>query len=113
MNNTNKERAQAESIRRQYVNREQDKIEQLRRLDNKVKMPGRIMASLMGVVGALILGGGMSLIIVWENMEKGITLGIPGMIVALLAYPVYSFITGRRKKKYAEEIFKLSDEIRE
>ncbi len=112
VNHTDKELAQAESIRRQYINRDQDKIEQLRRLDSKVKMPGRIVASLMGIAGALVMGGGMSLTMVWDNMENGLLLGIPGMIVALLAYPVYTLITRKRKKKYAEEIFKLSEEIK-
>lgn len=112
MNNTNKERIQAENIRKQYINREQDKMEQLRRLDNRVKIPGRIVGSLMGGVGALIMGGGMSLIMVWDNMKNGLSLGIPGMIIALLAYPTYSLITGKRKKKYAEMIFKLSEEIK-
>ena len=58
MNNTNKERIKAENIRKQYINRDQDKMEQLRRLDNRVKIPGRIVGSLMGGVGALIMGGG-------------------------------------------------------
>ena len=54
----------------------------------------------------------MSLIMVWNNMKNGLSLGIPGMIIALLAYPTYSLITGKRKKKYAEMIFKLSEEIK-
>lgn len=112
INITDKERAQAEKIRRQYINRDQDKLELLRRLDGKVKMPGRIAGSLMGVVGTLIMGGCMSLIMVWGNMEKGLILGVPGMILALLAYPTYSLITSRRKKKYAEEIFILSEEVK-
>lgn len=48
MNYTNKERAQADNIPIQYINRDQDKMEQLRRLDSKVKLPGRIVASLTG-----------------------------------------------------------------
>jgi hypothetical protein len=39
------------------------------------------------------------------------TLPIPGMVVAILAYPVYQLITNNRKKKYADEIMRLSDDL--
>ena len=99
----------AESIRRQYIPREDDKIEQLQKLDNKVKTPGKVVASILGVVGALVMGSGMALVMVWENMTMGLALSIPGLIVALLAFPVYALITNSRKKKFASEIIRLSD----
>ena len=101
----------AENIRRQYISREDNKIEQLQKLDNKVKAPGKIAASILGVIGALVLGAGMSLIMVWENMYMGLIVSIPGLVVALLAYPVYAVITNSRKKKYAAEIIRLSDDL--
>ena len=99
----------AESIRRQYIPREDNKIEQLQKLDNKVKTPGKVVASILGVVGALVMGSGMALVMVWENMTMGLALSIPGLIVALLAFPVYALITNSRKKKFASEIIRLSD----
>lgn len=101
----------AENIRRQYIPREDNKIEQLQRLDNKVKTPGKVVASILGVVGALVMGSGMALVMVWENMTMGLALSIPGMVVALLAFPVYALITNSRKKKYASEIMRLSDSL--
>lgn len=101
----------AEHIRRQYVSREANKLEQLHRLDSKVKGPGRVLASVFGSIGALTMGGGMSLIMVWGNLAMGLPLGIIGMLLALLAYPLYQFTTNKRKKKYADEIMKLSDEV--
>lgn len=101
----------AENIRRQYVSREDSKIEQLQKLDNKVKLPGKIVSNIIGVIGALAMGAGMSLIMVWTNMQLGLILSIPGLIVALLAYPVYALITNSRKKKYAAEIMRLSDDV--
>ncbi len=98
----------AEDIRRQYISREDNKIEQLQRLDNKVKLPGKIAASILGV---LVMGSGMSLIMVWEDMQPGLLLGIPGMVAAVLAYPAYALITNSRKKKYAPEIIRLSDDV--
>lgn len=99
----------AENIRRQYISREDNKIEQLQKLDNKVKAPGKVVASILGVVGALVMGSGMALVMVWENMTIGLALSIPGLIVALLAFPVYALITNSRKKKFASEIMRLSD----
>ena len=101
----------AENIRRQYVSREDNLIEQLEKLDNKVKLPGRIIASIFGVIGALIMGAGMSLVMVWGNMSLGLPISIPGLVVALLAYPVYALITNSRKKKYKAEIMRLSDAL--
>lgn len=101
----------AEDIRRQYVPHEENKMEQLQKLDNKVKLPGRIVSCMLGVIGALVMGAGMSLIMVWENMTTGLMLSIPGMVGALAAYPIYSVITNNRKKKYADEIMRLSDDL--
>lgn len=105
------DRQRAENIRRQYISREEDKMAQLQKLDDKVKMPGSVTAGILGVIGSLVMGAGMSLIMVWHDMGMGIGMGIPGMIVALLAYPVYTLITNSRKKKYATEIIRLTDDL--
>lgn len=105
------DRNQAERIRRQYQNREANKLEQLHRLDSKVKGPGRTVASIIGSIGALTMGGGMSLIMEWGNMTAGLPLGIVGLLLALIAYPIYLRMTAKRKKKYADEILRLSDEV--
>lgn len=108
-NATAQDQKKAEDIRRQYIPREDNKIEQLQRLDSKVKTPGKVVASILGVVGVLVMGSGMALVMVWENMTMGLALSIPGMIVALLAFPAYAVITNSRKKKYASEIMRISD----
>lgn len=111
LNTSNADRAIAQNIQKQYLSREENKIEELKRLDGKVKAPGKIISSILGIIGALTLGAGMSFIMVWNNMLPGLILGIPGLIVLLLIYPVYKMITGNRKKKYADEIIKLSDSL--
>ncbi len=110
-NAANRDVAKAKKIRRQYLSREENKMEQLKRMDDKVKAPGKIIASIMCVIGLLTMGSGMSQVMVWGNMTTGLKLGIPGLLIATLAYPVYFIITGRRKKKYATEIMKLSDNL--
>ncbi|WP_455614957.1 hypothetical protein [Eisenbergiella sp.] len=107
------ESAKAERIRKQYIDRKEDKLEQLRRLDGRVKAPGRAAAGILGTLGALIMGSGMSLVMVWGNMEYGLPLGITGMLLAILAYPVYSLITGKRKKRFAGQIMEISSGLME
>lgn len=101
----------AENIRRQYISQEENKMNQLQKLDNKVKMPGKIAGCFFGTLGALVMGMGMSFVMVWDNMTSGLIISIPGLIAALLAYPLYSLITNSRKKKYADEIIRLSNEL--
>lgn len=106
-----KETKQAEQIRRQYIERSQNKMEQLRDLDSKVKKPGTIISCVVGGIGSLVMGSGMSMTMLNGNMTLGIVIGVVGMIVAAVAYPIYKNITDNRKKKYADEIMKLSGEI--
>ncbi len=49
------------------------------------RLAGRI---LFGVVGALTLGAGMSLIMVWNNLILGITVGVVGLILLICLVPL-------------------------
>ena len=114
MNNyqaSERDQRKAEGIRRQYVSREENKMVQLQKLDSKVKLPGKIVGSILGVIGALVMGAGMSLVMVWGNMTMGLALSIPGLAVLLLGFLAYYLITGSRKKKYAAEIMRLSSDL--
>lgn len=108
-NITKKEMSQVEKIRSQYLDPQSNNVENIKKLDRKVKMPGTIVAYVLGIVGALVMGSGMSLIMVNGTLQTGLALSIPGLVVALAAYPVYKLITNSRKKKYANEILQLSN----
>lgn len=61
-----------------------------RKMENKepVKLSGRtIGAILIGIAGALLLGVGMCLTMVWSNMIVGILVGIAGIAVLLCLIP--------------------------
>ncbi len=65
-----------------------------RKMDNKapVKMSGKtIGAALIGIIGALLLGVGMCLTMVWSHMVMGIVIGLVGIVVLLCLIP---FIKG-------------------
>lgn len=105
------DKRRAEQIRRQYVAKDVNPAEKLAELDSRVKAPGRAVSIVIGIIGALIMGAGMSMIMVWGNMTSGLILSIPGLIAALAAYPVYELITNSRKQKFADEILRLSGDI--
>ena len=56
-----KQQAEIKSIRNKYLAPEPDKLEQLRRLDAGVAQKATAVSLIAGILGALILGLGMSL----------------------------------------------------
>lgn len=119
--NRNDQEFLVQKIRTQYTEKEHTGLDSLRALDAKVKRPANLFAYILGGVGALIMGSGMSLVMtdigttlgMNNTMNLGIVIGIVGLIIAIINYPVYKRILNSRKKKYADEILKLSDRIME
>lgn len=65
-----------------------------RRMEGKapVKLSGKtIVAWLIGIMGALALGVGMCLTMVWSHMVVGIIVGLAGIVILLCLIP---FING-------------------
>ena len=118
-----KEQAELKQIREKYTppTEVEDKMARLRRLDASVTNTAQAVALVFGVIGALILGFGMSLIMTdlaeifgsYKNMAMllGIAIGIVGGVLASLAYPVYNAIVKAKRKQLAPEIIRLTDEL--
>lgn len=108
-----KRQEEIEKIMSKYVEKEEDKMEQLRKLDQSVERPGTIASIVLGVVGALIMGTGMSMCIVQGGpfFVPGILIGVLGIAVLVLAYPVYKSMTKKQKEKLAPQILALSEEL--
>ena len=103
-------------IREKYVPNVPDaesKMERLRRLDESAAKPGMIAALIIGVIGTLVMGVGMCCTMVWGDrlFAVGIVVGVLGMGLIGAAYPVYSFITKKRREKIAPEVVRLADEL--
>lgn len=102
-------------IREKYApaTREEDKMEQLRRLDRAATKPGTAAALIVGTAGALTMGLGMCCTMVWGEtlFIPGIVIGIAGIAGICAAYPLYLRVTKRRRDKLAPEIIRLSDEL--
>ena len=117
--NQNDQQFMAQKIRTQYMEKQTSELDALRKLDAKVKRPANVFAYVFGSISAIIMGAGMSLIMtdigatigMDATMIPGILIGVLGMILALVNYPVYRGILGNRKKKYSAEILALSEKI--
>ena len=111
---TEVERKEIESIRRQYTEpdtKQESKLEKLRRLDAKVKNTPTIVALVLGVVGCLIFGLGLTTILEWKQMLLGAIVMAVGTVPMIFAYPAYKFTFKRYKKKYGAEIVSLSESL--
>lgn len=119
MNHNNDQKFMAQEIRSQYMEKQFTELDALRELDAKVKRPANVFAYVFGSVSALIMGAGMSLTMtdigamigMADSMKNGIVIGVIGMLMAIANYPMYQRILNSRKKKYADEILKISQKI--
>ena len=107
-----------EAIRKKYLPKEESKMEQLRRLHAIPTQKAQACAIALGVIGALILGTGMSLAMTdigsalgSLSMVIGIVIGIVGMVLVALAYPLYNRVLKKQREKIAPEILRLTDEL--
>ena len=110
---SSKRQEEVEKIKSKYIDKEEDKMETLRRLDKSVERPGTITSIVIGVIGTLIMGGGMSLVMVGpeEFFVLGIVIGIAGIAILATAYPVYKVITKKQREKIGPQILALSEEL--
>lgn len=108
-----KEQAEIKRIRSKYTPKEENKMEQLQRLDASATQKATMYAIIVGVIGALILGAGMSCCMVWTDalLIPGIVIGVIGMAVLAVAYPLYNRTLKKERERIAPEILRLTDEL--
>lgn len=116
-----KQQEELENIRKKYMPAEENKMDQLRRLDKSVTNKATMVSIIIGVVGTLIMGFGMSLAM--TNLGNalgmshnvgfvvGIVVGVIGMGVLGIAYPVYNRTLKNEREKIAPEIMRITDEL--
>lgn len=116
-----KEQEELRKIRQKYVPKEVDRMEQLRKLDAGVTRKAVVISLAAGVIGTLILGFGMSLIMtdVGETLGLygtiqvvlGVVIGMIGVVLVSVAYPIYNRIARKERERIAPEIIRLTDEL--
>ena len=117
--NKNDQEFLVQKIRTQYTEKEHTQLDELKELDAKVKRPANVFANVFGSISAIIMGSGMSLVMtdigemigMTSPMVPGIVIGIIGMIMAIVNYPIYQKKLAARREKYADQIMQLSDKI--
>lgn len=112
-----RQQEEIERIRKKYAPAEetQDKMALLHKLDAQTTKKGTVVALAVGVVGALVLGLGMSCVTVWAEamFAPGVLIGTVGIAGVIAAYPLYNHITARERKKASAQILRLVEELRE
>ena len=107
-----------QSIRQKYVPKEESKMDRLRALDARVTQKATMVSIIVGIIGAMVLGCGMSLIM--SDFGKalgdaafpvGIVAGALGIALVALAYPVYHRTLKKEREKIAPQILQLTDEL--
>lgn len=109
---------EVEAIRQKYLPRGIDKMEELRKLHAIPTQKAQAASLAVGIIGALIMGTGMSLAMTdigaalgGLSMVIGIAVGIVGMVLVALAYPLYNRVLQKQRKRIAPEILRLSEEL--
>ncbi len=113
-----KRQQEVDEIRKAYLPKEEDKMEQLRKLHYSATQKAQAASIAIGVIGALILGTGMSLCMTELGaalghlaMVIGILVGVLGLIMVALAYPLYNCVLRKERRRIAPEILRLSEEL--
>lgn len=112
--------AEIENIRKKYLPKEEqeDKMAQIRALDARAEQRAVMLSIVVGIIGALVLGCGMSLIMSdfgkvmgTAALPVGIVAGVIGIALVALAYPVYQHTLKKEREKIAPTILRLTDEL--
>ncbi len=116
-----KEREELLKIRNKYATQEKketDKMEQLLRLDKSAGKKATAVSLIIGILGALIMGTGMSILMTdigafFGDVATyvGLAAGFFGMLLVICAYPIYTGILKKERARIAPEIIRLTDEL--
>jgi len=116
----NNEIKTVEKIRSNYEERKTSKLDELKALDRKTKRPAEVFAYIFGCLAAIIMGSGMSLVMtdigsyvgIQNPLVPGVIVGVIGLFMSLTNYSIFKRILSSRREKFADEIIRLSDEIK-
>ena len=108
-----------QKIRSQYTEKQYTELDELKALDAKVKGPANTFAVVFGSLSAIVMGAGMSLVMtdigaiigLTDALIPGIIVGVVGLGMALLTYPIRNAILNSRKRKYGPRILELSEKL--
>ena len=108
-----KKQKEIEEIKKKYLPKEEDKMETLRKLDRSAEQKGTMYSVIVGTIGTMLLGIGMSITMTGAAayMVLGILIGLVGIAVLVPAYPIFKKVTEEQRKKIAPRILALTEEL--
>lgn len=113
-----KQQEEIEAIKKKYMPKSEadqkaGKMQELRRLDQQVELAATICAIIVGAIGTLVFGTGMSLIMAFETPMylPGIIAGVIGIAGIAAALPVYRIVLKKKREKIAPKILALTEEL--
>lgn len=98
-------------IWQKYLPHEENKMEQLIKLDKSTKTLGRVVSITLGIVSTLVFGTGMCCVLEWDMFILGVIIGMIGIGGMVSAYPLYSYINKKQMEKIAPKIMELTKEL--
>ncbi|MBQ2758100.1 MAG: hypothetical protein IJF31_06385, partial [Clostridia bacterium] len=74
-----------------------------------------LVALIIGILSALVLGLGLCCVLVWGSnaamIVLGVVIGLIGIGGVAVAYPVYVSLMHRQRERVAPEILRLTEEL--
>jgi len=108
-----KKQKEIEEIKKKYLPKEENKMETLRKLDRSAEKKGTRYSIIVGTIGTLLLGIGMSITMTGATAHfvLGIVIGLIGIAVLAPAYTIFKKVTEEQRKKIAPQILALTEEL--
>ena len=118
-----REQEEIKRIRKKYAEdsarTDESSIERLRRLDASVTKKGTTVSLIVGTLGSILMGSGMSLVMTdlgallpgMLSLFIGIAVGVVGIVGVALAYPIYKAITKKERERIAPEVLRITEEL--
>lgn len=104
---------EVQAIRKKYLPPEEDKLDELKRLDRLVQTSGVAQALCAGIIGCLIFGLGMCMAmeVIGGGLLMGVAVSLVGAAVMLPAYPIQRTISSKKKAELTPRILQLAAEL--
>ncbi len=110
---TKEQRKYIESLKNEYspTSDLENKIQTLKKLDNKVKHTPLIISIIIGITFTLLMGLGLTMVLEWKILAWGIVVSFLGLIPLIFNYFLYVQIKNKLKQKYSKTIVEISNSI--
>ncbi len=112
------DRNEIEKIRDKYTGKKADGLERLKALDRRCENAATAVSIVVGVVGTLTLGTGLSIylselgnVFGSHALSVSVIVGLAGILMMIAACPLYTYTLKKQREKHKEEILSLADEL--